>query len=475
MGCGMRDERTVHFTILHFTILHFTILDFTILHLTIKSSNISMKTAYFTIVLFLCQGLLFSQGVVVPESLKQFVGQSFLKYPKVAEMGEVVKMGEVRVNLGKAGYWPVAGGDLSYRHQYPNPSVQFPIGNGQFQTVNFQPSENYNASVNVAQPLMDLRVSPTVNKAKSDLLTSQDNLESYKIQLAYQVAQVYYAIIFLNKSLTVQQEQINLLKSTLDQIGAKVKNGDALSYDLVSTQVKFTNAENFYTDLATQVSKQYNLLAMLTGNSGAGFVRDTLVQATAFLSPVDSVFALAYRNNPELRVAGDRIKTAEWDIVSAQRLRLPTISLLAGLGFKNGFMPEIDVAKFNYAVGVGIAVPILSASRPGLQKEMATLNVHASKYALESQKLNLQKDLQNSLEDIRKNEKKLASADTLIMQAQLAHQLASDRYKYGVITNLDLLTSLTNYKDAQLSQLQFQYNLLLSRIELCRLAGVKFW
>ena len=42
-----------------------------------------------------------------------------------------------------------------------------------------------------------------------------------------------------------------------------------------------------------------------------------------------------------------------------------------------------------------------------------------------------------------------------------------------MITNLDLLTSLTNYQDALLSRLQYDYNLLLSRMELCRLAGIK--
>ena len=124
---------------------------------------------------------------------------------------------------------------------------------------------------------------------------------------------------------------------------------------------------------------------------------------------------------------------------------------------------------------MGITIPILPASRPDFQRKMAVINQHASQLALETQKASLNKDLLNALDDIQRNQKKLASADTLIQQAQLALDLATDRYKYGVITNLDLLTSLTNFKDAQLSNLQFEYNLLLSRMELCRLAGVRWW
>ena len=414
-----------------------------------------------------------AQEISVPNSLKQLIDQSFQKYPRMAEMSEMVKMSEVKVSLGKAGYLPVAGGDLSYRHQYPTPVIPFPTGQGQVQEVRIQPAENYNASVSLAQPLVDMRTSVNVHKAKSDLETSKDNFESFKIQLSYQVAQVYYSIIFLNKSLVVQREQISLLQSTLNQIGVKVKNGDALTYDLVSTQVKYTNAENFYTDLMTQLSKQYNLLGMLTGNTGKDYLNDTIVDQSTFIVATDSIFSRAFQNNPELRVADDKIKSAGWDIISANRNRLPTMNLLAGVGFKNGFMPSIDAFTFNYFIGAGVSVPILAASRPGLQKKMATINLNATKLAMETQKVNLNKDLLNSLDDIQKNRKKLASADTLIKQAQLAQDLASDRYKYGVITNLDLLTSLTNYKDAQLSRLQFEYNLLLSRMELCRLAGVR--
>ena len=220
----------------------------------------------FIIIISIFWKILSAQEVVVPSSLKKMVDQSFQNYPRVGEMSDLVRMSEVKVSFGKAGYLPVAGGDLSYRRQYPTPAIQFPTGGGQYQEVKIQPADNYNASVSLVQPLVDLRTSATINKAKSDLETSRDNFESFKIQLAYQVAQIYYSIIFLNKSLVVQQDQIGLLGTTLKQISVKVKSGDALTYDLVSTQVKYTNAENFYTDLSTQLSKQSNMLNMLRIN-----------------------------------------------------------------------------------------------------------------------------------------------------------------------------------------------------------------
>ena len=416
-----------------------------------------------------------AQELRVPAELKDFVEQSFRKYPKVGEMNDMVSMNEVKVGLGKTAYFPTAMGDLSYRLQYPTPAIQIPSGLGQMQEIKIQPADNYNASVTLAQPIIDLRVNSLLNKAKSELDISKDNLESFKITLAYQVAQIYYSIIFLNKSLNVQQEQINLLQSTLHQISVKVKNGDALNYDLVSTEVKYSNATNFYTDLKSQLDKQYNMLGMLTGISGKGYLKDMDFNATVFTLLTDSVAALAYRNNPDIRIAGDKIKLTGWDIISADRARLPLVNLLTGLGYKNGYVPNIDKINFNYFVGVGVTIPILSTSRPGFQRKLAVINHDASKLALETQKVILNKDLLNAMDDIQRNQKKLASADTLIKQAQMAHNLATDRYKFGVITNLELLTAVSNFQEAKLSQLQFEYNLLLSRMDLCRLAGVRWW
>lgn len=58
------------------------------------------------------------------------------------------------------------------------------------------------------------------------------------------MAQVYYGIVFLNKSVDVQNEQIKLLEANEKLIGDKIKNGDALKFDLLSTQVKKNMALN---------------------------------------------------------------------------------------------------------------------------------------------------------------------------------------------------------------------------------------
>ncbi|MCK7557429.1 TolC family protein [Chitinophaga sedimenti] len=80
---------------------------------------------------------------------------------------------------------------------------------------------------------------------------------------------------------------------------------------------------------------------------------------------------------------------------------------------------------------------------------------------------------QNS--DIQTSREKLQTADVLLRQADRAVQLAQSRYKNGVITYLDLQNAQTSLLEAQLSKIQYQYQLSISSLELLHLNGNQFW
>lgn len=407
--------------------------------------------------------------------LNKLIEQAFQTSPKIMEMQEMLKSGDVKVKYGQAGYLPVVSGDVSYRRLYPAPEISMPIGvGGQPVSIQFTPPDNYNASLNLNQPLFDSKVSINVKKAKSDLATLKDNIESYKMQLGFQVSQVYYSVVFINRSIGVQQRQLDLISSNMKVLDEKLKNGDALQYDFISTKVSYENAENNYIDLQNQLTKQFALLKMLTGENNIS-ITDTIIDSKVFDSVSDSISKTAFENNLEIKVMKDRLATADWDIKMAKKLRIPVLTFQAGAGYRNGFLLKTDDLKFNYYLGLGLSVPILPSSRPGMQRKMAEFNSNSLKFALQSQELSLNKDILTAMEDIKMNTKKRANLSVLIEQSELALHLASERYKQGVITNLDLLTAQTNYQNSQLTYLQSEYYLVLSKMQLFKICGMIWW
>ncbi|MBS1611707.1 MAG: TolC family protein [Bacteroidetes bacterium] len=410
------------------------------------------------------------QGGGASAQLTQLIGKAMDNYPKLKEGQEYIKLGEARTELAYAGYMPVIGAEATYRYQQPTPKIVIPIP-GFESSIQFIPANNYDFNIKLSQPVWDFgRTQASVNKAKSETATAKDNVEASKNNVAYQVAQLYYGIIFLNKSIDVQNEQVKLLEANEKLISDKIKNGDGLKFDLLSTQVKKNAATNRIVDLQTQLKKQYDVLNMLTANTGYDYITQRDADATTF-----SATTVTPDNNFDIKLLQDKLTSASWDIKAAKRGWLPSINLSAQAGYKNGFVPDINKLTFNYGVGVGLNVPIYGANRPNYQTKIAKINMQANTYALEAQKITLNKDIMLAQNDIAASEEKLKNYELQIKQADEALTLANARYKSGVITNLELLTSQTNQQDAMLGKIQLEYNLLLAKLELNRLGAVKFW
>ncbi len=431
-----------------------------------------MKTSKVWLMLVLLTGTLqlLAQTPAAPEQLTDLIRKAIANYPKIKEGGEMVKMSEARKELAYGAYMPVISGEASYRYQQPTPEIEIPIP-GFESKIKFIPANNYDMALKLTQPITDFgRTQASINKSKVDVQNSKDNLENAQNALAYQVAQIYYGIVFLNKSMDVQQEQINLLGENEKLIQNKIKNGDGLQFDLLSTQVKKNMAQNRLIDLQTQLEKQYAVLNMLTGTAETNYITVKEVDAKQFAAA-----NVTPEENFDIKLLENKLSSAAWDLKLAKRGWLPTLALSAQAGYKNGFVPDIDKLQFNYGVGVGLNVPIFSSARPNYQTKIAKIGLQANTYALESQKLTLNKDIVNAQRDIAATEQKLNNYELQVDQANEALKLANTRYKGGVITNLELLTAQTNLQDAQLGKIQLEYNLLLSKLELNRLGSVKFW
>ncbi len=429
-----------------------------------------MKTRFFFLMLLAVQ-VASAQTTTAPAQLTELIIKALDNYPKLKEANEYVSLSEAKKDLAYGAYMPVISGDANYRYGKPTPSISFPIAPGINKEIQFFPANNFDAGLKVQQPIWDFgRTGASIQKAKSDIATSKDNLESAKNTLAYQVAQVYFGIVFLNKSLDVQQEQIKLLEANEKLISDKIKNGDGLKFDLLSTQVKKNSAQNRLIDLQTQLKKQYDLLNMVTANSTYDYI--TAKEADGSLFKADVVSA---DNNLDLKVLNDKLATSTWDVKIAKRGWLPQMVANFSAGYKNGFVPEINKLLFNYNAGVGLNIPIFSSARPNFQTKIAKINLQASTYALEAQKLSLNKDIAQAKNDVEATQSKLKNYELQIEQANEAVSLANSRYRGGVITTLELLTAQTNMQDAQLGKIQLEYNLLLSKLDLNRIGGTKFW
>lgn len=404
----------------------------------------------------------------VPENLKSMVQHTFDHFAKIKAMETQQRIAADQTQLAKASRLPEINGVASYNHVYPVPKVQLPGSDFTFQPV---PSENVNAGVEARQLLVDFGKSGSQIK-QSEAQASLLNLQTAELreQLAYQVANVYLGIAFLNNNIAVQNANIHLLEETEHMVENKLKHGDAIDLDLLNTRVKLETYRNRKVDYENSLQKQLASLEYLTGEP----LQDSISTSFEWPAPVVQV-ADDYNGNATVKSSLEQEKVAELGLDAAKSQYKPSLFLDAGTGFKNAYLPDINTPKFNYAAGVSLSVPIFHGKKLRTQEHMAAAEVEVAKWNTKSIKDNIRKEVLQQQSDIAANKQRLQTAEVLLQQAQRALELAQSRYRNGVITYLDLQNAQTSMLEAQLSKIQYQYQLSVSSLALLQLNGNEFW
>lgn len=404
----------------------------------------------------------------VNEELKGWIQQSFSYFPKLKELDKTAELGEIRINIAESNYLPNINGTASYN--YVNPVSEKNFGSpGAEQILQFQPFNNYNFNVGLNQVIWDFgKTQAQIEKAKNELLVTKQNTDVAKLQLATQVTSIYYSIIYLKKSIELQDTVIGFYNENKRIIEGKIKQGDGLTIDLSNIETNISQEKNRRLEFQRQLERQLALLTYTTGQT-------TAPKFTELSLPISLSSSPSTLNNPELLAADQKIASARSDQKLALQNRLPSLNFQAGVGYKNGYQPDIEKIRFNYLAGVTLQVPIFQGHRIQQNVVLSRKTVELNELSKNNLTISLQKDLESVKADLIAYREQILNSQSQIDAAREALRLTQVRYSRGVSTYLDLIFASTNMQRGLLNQWQYQYQECLAKAELARLEGRKFW
>jgi len=354
------------------------------------------------------------------------------------------------------------------------PKITLPLEvDGKKQEFQFAPVHNGNVNISADYMLFDFgRLKANVEKAKTDLKYAQHNVDYTKTQLAYQVANIYYNIIYLQKAISIQDTVLAFLNENKRITESKLRNGDAIKVDLLNIQAQVDIESNRKVDLQNSLQKQINLLEYTTGlTSTTGSVFDFDIP----LKDVLSALSEAQNNNLDYVLAKDKINQSLTDVEVAKMSDKPSVSVGAATGFKNGYVPNVNELRYNYAAGVTFKLPIYDGGKTKRQVKLAQTIVRQNELAIETLNSSYKRDIEQALTDVTSNMERIKNTEGQIEQAKSAEDITASRYKNGIATNLELTNASTNLQKVLLTRLQYNYQLCLAKVELSRLMGYQYW
>jgi outer membrane protein len=410
-------------------------------------------------------------------SLQEAVQLAVKNSPAMAAAAAGVQSAKARVDEAYSYAMPQLNGDASYTRIDPVISIDFPGQNGTTQSFSTMPHDNYNANLNVQQPIWAFgRFSANERVAESGVTAAEDNLKQASSQAAYQTTQVYYGILATDEAINVEQDQVRVLRENLAIAEVREKQGVATSLDALSLRARISALQSQIAEMQSTRAKQVAMLRRITGISPATTIRVSRPSTlSALTEQADTLQLLAERQRAEIIVAKDAENTARLQIAAASTANDPLLATNIQGGVKDGYLPNLTDPKLNWAGTVSFHMPILDGGRTRAQVDQADANYRMAQAHTQDVLLGIRSDIEQALADVQASRSRLALTETQIQQAQQAFDIAQVRYKNGAATNLEVLTAQSALEQANLQRAQLLYSYELSQYNLNRAVGTVMW
>jgi len=360
---------------------------------------------------------------------------------------------------------------------------QASLGTGSIRNDIFRNNANLSADILVYN---NGRLDKTIRKSQFDVEASQFDIETIKNDISLQIAQQYLTTLLNKEIVKISQSATDNAKKQFDRAKITTEVGTTAQTIVAEAEAAWAREKQNLKTAEINVGRSLFALAQLLQlKEYKDFdVEDVAVddKLTPQLFSVDDVLNLAYENQPQIKAAQSRIKSAETQTEITKTAFWPTLTASLGIGsFYNnllntsysGFDEFGNATKersffqqykdnFGQQGGVSLNIPIFNKGITKLQVEQSKINENIAKTTLEQQKQTVRQSVQQAQFDADANYEVYLAAVEAEKSTKLAMEFADKSYAAGRTTIYDLNIARNNFANAQGSVQQAKFNYLFS-------------
>lgn len=296
---------------------------------------------------------------------------------------------------------------------------------------------------------------------KKQILQSKVNTEAEQNQLEVVKKELKFAVIEAFMNFAVNQQLVILQKenerdilSQMESVMERIKEGVLASYNrteteaqLASTRFELINSQN-----NLKLSKMIlGHLMMLKG--------DFELILPEISEPKLDIQKPSLSFHPALRLSEKRIVSAGYGIDIARANRLPKLSLNAGLGTSYSSFAAQEFAyfrqlghNFNQYLGLSLSIPVYTNVKTRI--EAARIEERIARKQKEKQELQLSQQTETLSLEVSTLKEKLKNSSVNVSSQSTLYEGAKEKYKEGLINNLELNTYRLNLERARVQHIQ---------------------
>lgn len=308
------------------------------------------------------------------------------------------------------------------------------------------------------------RVRRQVEGARASAQQAEADFQNERLILTASLASDYFALRELDAETEVVSHSLELQRDALTFVQSRHDLGFATGLDLAQQQALYDASGTQLELLQNQRVQLEHAIATLVGTPAPGFKIPSAPQSGPLPSPPLGLPADLLQRRPDVAAAERAMAAANARIGVAKGAYFPNIQLFPGLGTpsagyeSNTLTSLFEAPSLLWSVGLAASQTLFDAGKTRANVRFAKEDYTAAVATYRQTVLSAMEEVENGITGLSYLDRASMQAVASVRSAQRAYDIASDRYKGGVDTYLDVITAqqtlLANQRQA--AQIQGQ-------------------
>ncbi len=412
-----------------------------------------------------------------PLALEEAIDLAFAQNPDLAAAAARIGEAEARVAEAAASFYPQVTARAEYTYS-DNPALAF---------SNIVAQRRFNFGMNINQPGWVSNFRPEIAGAWNLYRGGQDaalkraaelGVEAAELErsalrnrLAAAVTAAYYAVLSAPRQAEVAHRSVETVARELDHTRAKVEEGMALKADVLSLEVRATEA--YESELKARNAMELSRSALKT-LLGAGEMPEFREIETPLPNPEGNfgkLLDLALNQRPETQAATHQVRIREQELEAAKGGHLPRVNAYAAYGQNSRSPADFSFNRDNGSIGISAEVDLFSGGAVSARIDAAERRVVEAQAVEQRTRLEIEDELRQAHSSLSEALQRLKVAEAGADSAEEALRLVGEQYRGGTATVTRYLEAETGRANAALRAILARYQIRVAEAQLRKALG----
>ena len=316
------------------------------------------------------------------------------------------------------------------------------------------------------------RVRRESEAARAQFVASEEDYESARLAVAAEVADDYFSVRTLDEQYQIITNTIDSYQHSYTLTENLRQGGDATDLDVAQAATQLHTAQAQLPDIDLRRAQTLHALAILCGQSPAGFELDGGTPLPAVPGIPPSVPSVLLEHRPDIAAAERRMAAANAEVGVAKAAFFPTIRIDGLAGFQSVTASSwFDWSSRFWSVGPSLQLPLFTGglNRANLAAAHAAYDAAVASYR--ATVLNAFGEVADQLAAQRWLSEECSAEAAATTSAEKALEIANNRYRAGLVTYLDVVTEQTQALSVEQTAVQLKGERLTAAVNLIKALG----